>query len=122
MTQKKTQPISMRGKAVFLDRDGVINPLIFFKDAGVIDSPFCVRQFKLLPKVEKAVKLLSSLGYKIFIVSNQPGIAKNKYDLSELDKINAKMIKSLRTGGATLDGVYYCLHHPEALNKKYRKK
>lgn len=109
-------------KAIFLDRDGVINPLIYFKEEGIIDSPFSVRHFKLLPKVGKAIGILKSLGYKTFVISNQPGIAKNKYDIKELERINIKMVGDLKKERAFIDGIYYCLHHPEALNLKYKMK
>ena len=47
--------------AVFLDRDGVINRLIYHRDAGIVDSPFTVAQFRLLPRVPKAIRLLNDL-------------------------------------------------------------
>lgn len=112
----------MQNKAAFLDRDGVINPLVYFKEEGSFDSPFSAKQFKFLPNVIKAVKLLNSLKYKVIVISNQPGIAKKKYDLRELNKINIKMLNILKKEHAVIDAVYYCLHHPEAINRKYKKK
>src|SRR5437879_9193656 len=63
-------------KAVLLDRDGVINALVYHEDAGVIDAPFTRSQFNLLPRVPEAIRLLNDMGLKTAIVSNQPGIAK----------------------------------------------
>ncbi len=63
-------------KAVLLDRDGVINALVYHKEAGIIDAPFKRSQFKLLPRVPKAIRMLNDLGLRVAIVSNQPGIAK----------------------------------------------
>lgn len=119
---KRLRKTSTPTKAIFLDRDGVINPLVYSKDMGMVDSPLSVSQFKLLPRVGRAIALLRSLGYKIFIVSNQPGVAKNKYSIEELEKINQKMLRCLKKEQGGVDGLYYCLHHPEALNRFYRKK
>lgn len=60
-------------KAVFLDRDGVINELVTRAD-GRITSPHTLEEVKYLPNVEKAVDLIRKFGYKILIVTNQPGI------------------------------------------------
>ena len=45
----------MKNKAIFLDRDGVINEIIYHKEMGIVDSPFTVEQFKLLPDVGEAI-------------------------------------------------------------------
>lgn len=44
--------------AVFLDRDGVINALVYHEEQGIIDSPFSPQQFKLIPGVPEAIELL----------------------------------------------------------------
>jgi D,D-heptose 1,7-bisphosphate phosphatase len=107
-------------KAVFLDRDGVINRLIYHQESGIIDSPFVVSQFQLLPGVGQAISLLNTLGYKVIVVTNQPGIAKNHFSLATLDRMHRLMEDELRADKAVLDGVYYCPHHPEGENLAYR--
>ena len=101
-------------KAVFLDRDGVINELIYYREQGVVDSPFTVEQFKFLVGVGKAIKNLHEMGYKVILASNQPGIAKGHMSEETFDKIRQKMKEELAKDGAFLDGEYYCFHHPEA--------
>ena len=101
-------------KAVLLDRDGVINALVYHQDAGVIDAPFSPSQFKLLPRVPQAIRLLNDLGLKTAIVSNQPGIAKGHLTMDTLKLFEDMMVGGLRDAGASFDGIYYCLHHPEA--------
>lgn len=101
-------------KAVLLDRDGVINALVYHQDAGVIDAPFTRSQFKLLPRVPEAIRLLNDLGFRIAIVSNQPGIAKGHLKLKMLKTFDRMMISRIRREGGHVEGVYYCLHHPEA--------
>jgi D,D-heptose 1,7-bisphosphate phosphatase len=110
----------MTDKAVFLDRDGVINELIYHREAGVIDSPFTVNQFKLLPGVADAIHILNDAGYKVIVVSNQPGVAKGHFSIDILNETTRKMHLLLKQQRAFLDRVYYCLHHPESKMEKYR--
>ena len=101
-------------RAVFLDRDGVINELIYYQEAGIIDSPFTVEQFRLCQGVGEAIRMLNQRGYKVIVISNQPGIAKGNMSEETFDKISQKMKEELAKEGAFLDGEYYCFHHPEA--------
>jgi histidinol-phosphate phosphatase family protein len=100
-------------KAAFLDRDGVINALIYHEDAGVIDAPFTRSQFRILPRVPEAVRLLNDLGLRVAVVSNQPGIAKGKLKPQMLRTFDRRMFSEIRAVGGHIDGLYYCLHHPE---------
>jgi histidinol-phosphate phosphatase family protein len=109
-------------KAVLLDRDGVINALVYHQDAGVIDAPFTRSQFKLLPRVPKAIRLLSDLGLKTAIVSNQPGIAKGQLKPEMLKAFDRAMLSHIHEAGGRIDGTYYCLHHPEAKVRKLRQR
>jgi D-glycero-D-manno-heptose 1,7-bisphosphate phosphatase len=111
--------IKMKNKAVFLDRDGVINELIYYEEMGIIDSPFTTEQFKLFPDAGKAIKKLKKLGFTIVVVSNQPGIAKNTFSMETFDKIRKKMKRELKKQGTTVDAEYYCFHHPYGKIKKY---
>ena len=108
-------------KAAFLDRDGVINELIYHQDIGIIDSPFTVEQFRLLPRVGEAIRLLKEGGFKVVVVSNQPGVAKNHFSEETLFRMSERMEQQLALQGAYLDGIYYCRHHPEAENELYRQ-
>jgi len=101
-------------KAVFVDRDGVINELVYHQEQGIIDSPFTVEQFRLLLGVGEAIKKLHEMDYKVVVVSNQPNIAKGHMSEEIFDKIRKKMGDELAKEGAYLDGEYYCFHHPEA--------
>jgi D-glycero-D-manno-heptose 1,7-bisphosphate phosphatase len=111
----------MKTKAIFLDRDGVINEIIYHHEMGILDSPFTVEQFKLLPNVGKAIQLLQHLHYKVIIISNQPGPAKGHFTLETHEKIRNKMINELQQTGVTVDGEYYCFHHPYGAVKSYTK-
>lgn len=108
-------------KAVLLDRDGVINALVYHEDAGIIDAPFKRSQFKLLPRVPEAIRLLNDLGLSVAIVSNQPGIAKGHLKPDLLKRFERVMLSEIRAAGGRIDGVYYCLHHPAAKVRKLRE-
>ena len=108
-------------KAVFLDRDGTINEIVYYQDFGIIDSPFTAEQFKLLPQVGEAIRILNQSEFKVILVSNQPGIAKGHFSMDTFEEIREKMRTELTKQGAFLDAEYYCLHHPEAKIEEYRK-
>ena len=101
-------------KAVFLDRDGVINELIYYEEHGIFDSPLIAEQFRLFPGVCEAIKKINETDYKVVLVSNQPAIAKGKMSEEAFNGIRQKMTRELGSAGASLSGEYYCLHHPEA--------
>ena len=102
-------------KAVFLDRDGVVNKLVYHHEQGIIDSPFTVEQFTLISGTSEAILILQHAGYKVILVSNQPGIAKANLSHEVFEEIRNRMSKMLEVNGVKLDGEYYCLHHPEAV-------
>jgi len=107
--------------AVFLDRDGVLNELVFYKEQGLVGSPLSAKQLRVTSQAAETVNGLHALGAKVIVISNQPGVAKKQFSYRELLKMNAKIKKELAKKGAFLDAEYYCLHHPNSLIKKYRK-
>jgi D-glycero-D-manno-heptose 1,7-bisphosphate phosphatase len=108
-------------KAVLLDRDGVINALVYHQDAGVIDAPFALSQFKLLPRVPQAIRLLNDFGLRVAIVSNQPGTAKGHMQHDVLEACERLMLSQIRAAGGCVDRIYYCLHHPESIVPSLRQ-
>lgn len=97
--------LSVKQKAVFLDRDGTIN-----KKNGFITKP---EQFELLPGVAEAIKKINKSGYLAVVVTNQPVIARGDATFEELAEIHRKMETELGKEGAFLDGIYYCPHHTD---------
>ncbi len=121
---KSQKKMSKTKRAVFLDRDGVINEMVYNADFGTVDSPLRPREFKLKKNVTKTIKEFKKRNFLVVVVSNQPAVAKGKMSLSLLKKITKKMKMDLEKKGAELDKIYYCLHHPDPLrvkNKKYLK-
>jgi D-glycero-D-manno-heptose 1,7-bisphosphate phosphatase len=110
----------MKRGAVFLDRDGVINAYVYNPEFGTVDSPTHPNEFVLLPGSAQAIAELNRMGLPVVVVSNQPGIAKRKFTPGLLAAMTEKMHVETRDAGGCLDGVYYCLHHPESQIPDFR--
>lgn len=99
-------------KAVFLDRDGIIN-----KDFGYV---YKIKDFVFMDGILKLLKYLQNLDYKLFIVTNQSGIGRGYYSLSDFIILNNWMMKQFQKNGIIIDSVHYCPHLPSD-NCKCRK-
>jgi D,D-heptose 1,7-bisphosphate phosphatase len=110
----------MSRRAVFLDRDGVINRYVYNAEFGTVDSPANPEEFTLLPGVVEAIAQFNNMGLLVIVVSNQPGIAKGRFSSALLQAMTRKMEHAVQAGGGKIDGVYYCLHHPQASLAEYR--
>lgn len=111
------RPRSAR-RAVFFDRDGVINPLVAYPEWG-LDSPARPEHLSLYPDAARAIRDVRSAGFLALLASNQPGIAKGKYSSTVFEAIDRRLTTLLHQGGASLDGRFYCLHHPAATVEAY---
>ena len=111
----------MARKAVFLDRDGVINGYACDPEFGTLDSPARPEQFTLLPGVAEAIARLNAAGLLAVVVSNQPGVAKGRFTPALLDAVTHKMHAEIARSGGKLGGVYYCPHHPDGVVAEYRE-
>lgn len=109
-----------KSKAVFLDRDGVLNDLEYNPEEGRIASPLSAKQLRIFPYAGESVKRIKELGFKVILVSNQPGVAKRQFTHSELGRMNDKVREELAEHKCSFDAEYYCLHHPDALIHRYR--
>ena len=108
-------------RAVFLDRDGVINAAMYNPVEGKLDSPYQLEDFRLLFGAAQAIRRINSLGFPAVVVSNQPGVAKGKCDLAFLETLGQRLRWELAHQGAYLDAIYYCLHHPQAQVESLRE-
>jgi D-glycero-D-manno-heptose 1,7-bisphosphate phosphatase len=99
-------------KAVFLDRDGVINEIVFHEDVEVLDSPFNIRQVRIIKGAFEAIPTFNQLGYKVLLATNQPGAAKGKMSLARIEEVNQYIVNMASKSGAQIDHVYCCPHHP----------
>ena len=101
--------------AVFLDRDGVINEIVWNDDIEQLDSPLKPEEFRLLPDVEQALRLLQDKGYLLFVVTNQPAAAKGKTKYTTLCEINRQFVKRMRDKGIEMTDVAMCPHYGKKL-------
>lgn len=99
--------------AVFLDRDGTIN-----REVDYLSDP---SQLDLLPGAAQAIARLQRGGFAIVVITNQSGIARGRLTEGDLDKIHGRLRELLAEEGATLDGIYYCPHHPTEGPAPYRR-
>jgi D,D-heptose 1,7-bisphosphate phosphatase len=91
-------------KAVFLDRDGTLNV-----DVGYLHQ---LEDLELFPWTVDALRLLTRAGFELVIVTNQSGIAHGLIDPGFVQVCHDEMRRRLQAGGADLDALYYCPHHP----------
>ncbi len=109
----------MKRRAVFFDRDGVINRLVFNPATGEYESPHREEDLELFPGVCELVNELKKSGFMLFMVSNQPSYAKGKTTMEDLKKIHKKLHETLVSNGAGFNEYYYCYHHPEGVVKGF---
>ena len=98
--------LSLRQKAVFLDRDGTINT-----KNGFIAKP---QDFELLPGAADAISRINESGFLVIVITNQPIIARGECTVEELENIHWKMESDLGVKGAYIDDLFYCPHHPDS--------
>ena len=101
----------MSKKALFLDRDGVICHMVKYPDG--FDSPQRVEDVKLVAGIEKVIQLAKNKKWRVFEISNQPGVAKGKQTQKLSDAIEAKVHELLGKADVGVDAVYICPHHPQ---------
>lgn len=97
--------LTIKQKAIFLDRDGVIN----------VTNGFLTHhdQLVLIDGASEAIKKINHSGYLCIVVTNQPVIARGECSFDELKLIHDKMETELGKAGAFVDGIYVCPHHPD---------
>jgi D-glycero-D-manno-heptose 1,7-bisphosphate phosphatase len=92
-------------KALFLDRDGVINV--------EKDYLYKIDDFEFIDGIIKLCKHYQNNGYKIFVVTNQSGIARDFYTKDDFNILTSWMIDEFSKYGVNIAKVYYCSHHPD---------
>ncbi|MBN2103971.1 HAD-IIIA family hydrolase [bacterium] len=98
LEQKPAKP----GPAVFFDRDGTINEEVLY-----LHEP---EQFKLLPHAIEGMKQFQDMGYRIIIITNQPGIGIGYYTKNDFFAVNRTLLSHLSKAGILVDKIYFCPH------------
>jgi D-glycero-D-manno-heptose 1,7-bisphosphate phosphatase len=93
-------------RALFLDRDGVIN-----HDPG--DYTSSAADFEFNPGIFDFLRKALAQNYLLIVVTNQGGIAKGMYSLDTFGEINQKMLNGFAAEGIHITEVYFCRHHPD---------
>lgn len=106
-------------KAIFLDRDGVINELVYYPDYDEDESPRIPDHLRLMPGTLPALQMIQLAGWLLFIVSNQPSYAKGKCSLEDLKRVADSVNQKLVTAGITITASYYSYTHPNGIIPEY---
>jgi D-glycero-D-manno-heptose 1,7-bisphosphate phosphatase len=99
-------------RAIFLDRDGVLNDNVWYPDTGCWESPRTLAEFALAVGVLPSLAALQQAGYQLFLVSNQPNEANGKSPPGTLAAMHFRLLAILSGAGVYLENSYYCTHHP----------
>lgn len=91
-------------RALFLDRDGVIN-----EDYGYVHK---IEDFHFREGIYDVCRAAQKARMKIIVVTNQAGIGRGIYTLADFTRLNTHMIKTFKHAQVNIDGVYFCPHHP----------
>ena len=105
--------MKLKNKALFLDRDGVIN-----KNFGYV---FSMKNFIWLKNVKKAIKYAYTKKYLIIVVTNQSGVARGLYSENDIKKLHNEINEQLKKINCKIHDFFYCPYHPKYGNKKYKK-
>ena len=100
-------------KAIFLDRDGVINV-----ERGYT---FRLEDFVILPDLIEVLQTLQQKGYLLIIVSNQSGVAKELYKQTDVEILHNYLQDEFTKNKITVSEIYYCVHHPDVTRCICRK-
>lgn len=98
-------------KAVFLDRDGVLNC-----DTGYL---YKREDLRWTEGAGEALACMAARGYKIFVVTNQSGIARGFYTVADMKELHSHMQRELAACGGNIEKFYYCPHHKDGVIAEY---
>ena len=105
--------MSAARKALFLDRDGVIN----------VEKNYVHRiaDFEFMPGIFDLCTQAQALGYCLVVITNQAGIARGYYSEADYQRLTEWMLGEFRAHGITIDRVYHCPYHPTEGVGAYRR-
>jgi D-glycero-D-manno-heptose 1,7-bisphosphate phosphatase len=99
--------------AIFFDRDGTLNEEVGY--AG------CAENFHIYPVAAAAVHRVNQAGWAAVAVTNQAGVARGLFPETAVADLHARLRAHLAAAGASLDGIYYCPHHPQGALAEYTR-
>ncbi|HUY05694.1 MAG TPA: HAD family hydrolase [Acidimicrobiales bacterium] len=105
-------------RAVFLDRDGIINVLWTDPRTGQPGSPLDVESVRLQGEIAREIIRFREAGYLLVGVTNQPSAAKGRISMVQQDAIHERVLDLLSAEGVALDAWKICPHHPDGIVKE----
>jgi D-glycero-D-manno-heptose 1,7-bisphosphate phosphatase len=102
-----------RRPAIFFDRDGTLS-----HEVGYVNH---LSRFRLLPFAVDAVRAINRSGFLAVLVTNQAGVARGYFPATLIDEVHGVVRAAMEAGGARLDGIYVCPHHPTEGEPPYRQ-
>lgn len=105
-----------RGRGgLFLDRDGILNRLVWNPATQAWESPHRPEDMQVAPGLGALLAPFVRRGDRLYLVSNQPSWAKGKCSRQDLDAVHAKLDAEIRAQGLVFSAYHYCFHHPESV-------
>ncbi|MCX7970644.1 MAG: HAD-IIIA family hydrolase [Negativicutes bacterium] len=107
---------------ILVDRDGVVNELVYCTDSGEWESPRTVADVRFRDGAVAGLKQLAATGWQLALVSNQPSAAKGKCRLTDLQAVRRHIAGRLAEQGVAFLFEQYCWHHPLAVPGRWRRR
>lgn len=97
-------------RAIFLDRDGVLDELVFYESSGEWEAPRQLSDLRMIEGVSTSLRRLVDAGWLLFIVTNQPSHAKGKTSRDNLESVHGEVLRSL---DGLITRSYVCFHQAD---------
>jgi D-glycero-D-manno-heptose 1,7-bisphosphate phosphatase len=104
--------VNFQDIGIFFDRDGTLNT-----EVDYLTRP---EELELLPNAVRAIREANTFGVRVFVITNQSGIARGLFTEADLEKVHDRLTGMLAEQGARIDRIYSCPHHPSYGNPPYR--
>lgn len=99
-------------RALFLDRDGVLDELVFYPSSNEWESPRTLADLVMIEGITEPLQRFLDAGWLLFIVTNQPSYAKGKTTIEDTHAVHNAVLARL---GVPITRSYVCFHHPDSI-------
>lgn len=102
----------MKNRALFCDRDGVVNEPVYYPSHGEWEAPRDVADLHMREGAAAALREANARGWLVFLITNQPSYAKGKCPLEALQRVHERVLEILALANVTITEAFVCYHHP----------